>query len=191
MQPLQPSATNGPVTDTERAYAIDVLTNTKDVLRTAVADLSTEQLAYKPAPDRWSIDECVEHIALVEAGIFSAIRAGMGKAADPDRRAEIRCDDLYVVKAVRSRSTRLPAPDPFVPTGRFGNVAMALQAFEQQRDAAIDFVSNPPGDLRTHYFRHFVLGLLDCYQATLLLASHSERHRKQIEEVKADAGFPR
>jgi hypothetical protein len=35
-----------------------------------------------------------------------------------------------------------------------------------------------------------VLGPLDAYQWILLISAHSERHTKQIEEVKADPNFP-
>ena len=32
---------------------------------------------------------------------------------------------------------------------------------------------------------------LDCYEWILFLTAHSERHLKQILEVKADPGFPK
>jgi hypothetical protein len=32
---------------------------------------------------------------------------------------------------------------------------------------------------------------LDAYQWVLFISAHSERHTKQINEVKADAGFPK
>ncbi len=188
MQPLQPGPADT-VTDEQRAYAIDALRSTRQALHDAVDGLSAEQLTFKPSPSRWSIAECVEHIALVEAGIFGGMLKGMSYPADPAKRAEVRVSDLDVIKAVRSRNVTLPAPESFVPTGRFADVAAALQAFDQQRETAIQYVQTVEDDLRNHYFRHIALGWLDIYQATLLLAAHSERHRKQIEEVKADAGF--
>lgn len=190
MQNLQPTTDPTVVTDEQRAYAIDVLNTTRDSLRRSLAGLTDAQLAYRPSPDRWSIAECVEHIALVEAGIFGGIQKGMSYPANPDKRADIRVSDVDVIKAVRSRAVTLPAPDAFVPTGRFGDTTGALQAFEQQRQVAIDYVSTVTDDLRTHYFRHIALGWLDIYQAILLLAAHSERHRKQIEEVKSSPDFP-
>jgi hypothetical protein len=36
-----------------------------------------------------------------------------------------------------------------------------------------------------------MLGPLDAYQWILLISAHSERHTKQIEEVKADPNFPK
>lgn len=190
MQNLPPASDPTAVTDEQRTYAIDALSSTRHSLRQSVTDLSDAQINFKPDADRWSIAECVEHIALVESGIFGGIQKGMSYPANPEKRADVQHEDVFVIKAVRSRTVTLPAPDPFVPTGRYGSLAGSLRAFEEQRQVAIDYVTTVTDDLRTHYFRHIALGWLDCYQAILLLAAHSERHRKQIEEVKASPGFP-
>ena len=190
MENLQPGTVTGPVTEQERDYAIHALKATKDALHQSLAGLTNAQLSYKPANDRWSVAECVEHIALIERGIFAAIQKGMAYPANPEKRAEIKYSDVDVIKAVRSRVVALPSPDPFVPTGRFNSVSAALDDFDKQRDVVISYVRTVTDDLRTHYFRHIALGWLDAYQAILLLASHGERHRKQIEEVKAGSGFP-
>jgi DinB superfamily len=190
MQPLPSMPVTGPVTETERTYAVELLRSTQTALHQAIAGLSDEQLGYKPVADRWSVAECAEHIVLVETGIFGRIRSGMDAPAEPERRAEIRIGDVDVIKAIRTRSVQVPAPAPFVPTGHFGNIVATMAAFDEQREAAITYAQTVTADLRTHYFVHFRLGTLDAYQALLLLASHGERHRKQIEEVKADAGFP-
>jgi hypothetical protein len=46
-------------------------------------------------------------------------------------------------------------------------------------------------DLRAHVVAHPALGPLDGYQWILTVAAHTERHTKQILEVKADTRFPR
>lgn len=190
MQNLQPTPVTGPVTEAERTYAVESLRVTQAGLHQSLAGLSAAQLSYKPGTDRWSIAECAEHIVLVEGGIFAAIRKGMSYPANPDKRTDIRVSDVDVIKAVRSRAVTLAAPDPFVPTGRFATLEATLHVFDQQRDAVAVYVQEEPGDFRTHYFRHIALGWLDVYQAILLIAAHSERHRKQIDEVKGRAGYP-
>jgi uncharacterized damage-inducible protein DinB len=190
MENLESVPVTGPVTPQERDYAINALSTTREALHASVAGLSAEQLTYKPDPDRWSITECLEHIVLVEKGIFGAVRSGMNGPAEPDKRAEIKVSDVDVIKGVRSRSFRIQAPTPFVPTGRFGDAAGALAAFDEQRAAVIDYAQTVTDDLRTHYFMHLVMGRLDDYQALLLMASHGERHRKQIEEVKDSPDYP-
>ena len=55
----------------------------------------------------------------------------------------------------------------------------------------MDYVRTSNDDFRDHLGPHPVFGALDGYQWILLLSAHSERHTKQIEEVKADPGFPK
>ena len=190
MENLPSSPVTGPVTDSERSYAVDALNATLANLKQSLEGLSADQLTFKYNVDRWSIAECVEHIALVEKGIYKAILSGMSVPADPAKRADIRVSDVNVIKAVRSRAFTLAAPAPFVPTGRFGDTSAALQAFEERRRDVIGLVQDTKDDLRTHYFTHPALGTLDTYQAVLVMASHVERHRKQIDEIKASPGFP-
>lgn len=190
MEDRHPSTITGPVTEAERAYAIEMLLATRNSLRESLAGLSPVQQHYKSTPDRWSIAECVEHIVLVDRGIFKGLQLGMNVPADAGKRADIKVSDVFVVKAVRSRGTLVPAPAYFEPTGRYATPEVALAEFEQQRAATIDYLQIATDDFRTHYFEHPFLGTLDGFQAVLVLASHGERHRKQIEEVKADAGFP-
>ena len=190
MENLQPAAVTGPVTDTERTYALDFLKSSQQNIHQSLSGLSDEQATYTPDTNRWTVAQCVEHIFLVEKGIFRAVMAGMNVATNPEKRSSIRVSDIDVIKSVRSRVVVAPSPAPFVPTGRFPDVDTALNAFDEQRAAAINFIQTNQDDLRTHYFEHFVLGTLDLYQAILLMSSHVERHRKQIEEVKASPGFP-
>lgn len=190
MEDQHPSTVSGPITDSERTYAIEMLMATRDSLRQSLAGLTPAQQHFKPAPDRWSIAECAEHIAVVDRGIFKSLQKGMTVPADEAKRADIKVSDVFVIKAVRSRGTVALAPLPFVPTGRYADVETALAIFEEQRAAEIAYVQAAADDFRTHYFEHPFLGTLDAFQAVLLLASHGERHRKQIEELKAAPGFP-
>ena len=190
LQDISPADVNGPISATELAYAIDLLESTKIALHDAVANLSEAQLTAKPDLERWSVAECVEHIVLVEAGIFGRLQHTMQKEEEPEKRAEIQVSDLYLTKALRNRKTGIAAPDLFMPTGRFGSTDAALATFDEQRDAVVDYVKSAPGNWRTHYFKHLVFGTIDAYQTLLLFAGHGERHRKQIEEVKATPGFP-
>ncbi|MEZ0485086.1 DinB family protein [Fibrella aquatica] len=190
MEDRHPSSITGPVTEAERTYALEALISTRDSLRESLKGLSPAQQHYKPAPDRWSVAECVEHIVLVDRGIFKSIQLAMTAPADEAKRATIQVSDVFVIRAVRGRGTAAPAPPQFVPTGRYADVETAMAVFEQQRADTIEYVETTTDDYRTHYFQHPFLGTLDAFQAVLALASHGERHRKQIEEIKADAGFP-
>ncbi len=190
MENRLPTETTGPFTNEERSYAIDMLITTQADLHQSLEGLSDHQLSYQPGDERWSITACVEHIALVESRLFKGVQLGMEASPNPAKRTEISVSDVDVIKAMRSRKSARLAPASTEPTGRFGNAAGALQAFDKLREAIIDFSRNTQKDLRMYYFDNQIFGPIDVFQALLMIANHVERHRKQIEDIKADAGYP-
>src|SRR6185295_11477960 len=58
------------ITDEERSFAVNHLKQTSDDLVKAVDGLTEAQLNFKPAPDRWSVLECVQHITLSSQGLW-------------------------------------------------------------------------------------------------------------------------
>lgn len=177
------------LTDAERTAAVDLLQRTKTDLLKSIAGLTETQLAWKADSAHWSVNQCIEHIALAEMGIFQQQQGAMKAPADPARRVEVKLTDKQVVQFLTNRTRKAESPSVIKPTGRFSNSMAALQVFGQQRDKTIAYVQTTPDDLRNHYWQHFI-GTVDAYQTILLLAAHSERHRLQIDEVKASAGFP-
>jgi hypothetical protein len=66
-----------------------------------------------------------------------------------------------------------------------------IDQFKQHRDRTIAYIASTPDELRNHILKHPVFGDLDAYQWLLFLAAHCERHILQLNEVKADANFPK
>lgn len=185
------SKPTGTLTGAERKYAVDLLQKTRADLLTSVSGLSETQITYKVDPARWSVAECLEHIALAEMGIFMQQQGTMKAPADPAKRSEIKVTDQQIVQILTNRSGKVQSPEVIRPTGRFPSAQASLQAFSQQRDRIIDYVQTVQDDLRTHYWKHPATGTIDAYQTLVLIAAHMERHRLQIEEIKASAGFPK
>src|SRR5262249_36507771 len=155
---------------------------------------SEKQWNYKSAPDRWSIAECAEHITVSEEFITGIIQKGMQGKAEPEKKlpfAEVRVKDEKLVAVVPDRSQKFQAPEPLQPTHRFKSTAEMIAHFKELRDRNIDYIDKTPDDLRAHFMPHPVLGQADAYQWYLLIAGHSDRHTKQILEVKADPGYPK
>ncbi len=188
--PNHTKVADGPLSATERQYAVDLLEKTKADFLASVTGLSATQLNWKADSSRWSIGQCIEHITLAEIGIFRIQQGSMTALADAAKRAEVKLTDAQVVQFLTNRTGKAQAPDVIKPTGRFPSPDAALQAYGQQRDKIITYIKTTPDDLRLHYWKHFI-GTVDAYQTILLLAAHNERHRLQIEEVKASAGFPK
>ena len=176
----------------DREAALKSLQSTHDAFLQSIAGLSEKQWRFKPAPDRWSVAEVSEHIAVSESMIFGMVQSKvMTSPATPEKRAEVAGKDETILKMVPDRSHKVQAPEFLKPANRWATQAELTKAFEDSRKATMDYVRTTNDDLRDHFGPHPVLGPLDAYQWILLISAHSERHTKQIEEVKADPNFPK
>lgn len=180
------------LTPEERAIALKSLQATHDAFLQSISGLSDRQWRFKPAPDRWSIAEVSEHIAVSETMILQLVQSKiMTGPATPEKRAEVKVTDVQILTLVPDRTHKAQAPDFLKPTGRFATREETVKAFEQARKTTMDYVQVTNDDLRDHLAPHPMLGMMDAYQYILLISAHSERHTKQIEEVKADPGYPK
>lgn len=176
----------------ERAAALTSLQATHDAFLKSIAGLSEKQWRFKPAPDRWSVAEVSEHIAVSESTLLGLVQTKfMVSPADPSKRAEAAGKDQIILERVPDRSRKAQAPEFLKPTNRWATEAELTKAFEDSRKATMDYIRTTNDDLRDHFGPHPLLGTLDAYQWILLISAHSERHTKQIEEVKADPNFPK
>jgi hypothetical protein len=177
-------------TQADRDKALAYLESTKKGVLDATKGLSEAQWNFKPAPDKWSVAECIEHIAAAEDLIRGmAVDKVMKAPAAPDRdTAKI---DAGIMAMIPDRSQKAQAPDELKPTNRFGSPEGSLKHFVESRTATENFLKETP-DLRAHAVDSPLGGpKLDAYEWVLFVSAHSQRHTKQIEEVKADPNFPK
>ncbi len=173
----------------DRERGVQYLQQTHDGVISATKGLSETQLKFKPAPDRWSVAETLEHITVTEDFIFQNVTDKVMKApAGAVDRDTIKIDAL-VLAMIPDRSHKAQAPPPVVPTGRW-TAAETLDHFEKSRAKTLEFMKSTP-DLRQHVADSPLGQPLDAYEWLLFIGAHSERHTKQILEVKADPNFPK
>jgi hypothetical protein len=177
------------VTQAEKDKALQYLETTRKNVLEATKGLSEAQWNFKPAPDRWSVAQVMEHIAAAEDFIRGLIKEKvmMAPAGEPGR--DVKKTDDGVLAMVPDRTNKVQAPEPLVPTNRFGSPDGSIRHFVESRTTTEDFVKTATG-LRDHV-TDSPMGKLDGYEFVLLIAAHSERHTKQINEVKADPNFPK
>lgn len=182
-----------PLRQGERDFAMSSLHATRKLFLDAIAGLTPAQANFKPAPGRWSIAECAEHIALSETFIADRAKSSLKGPEDAEivRGDAARKRDQQLVNMVPDRTQRFQAPEPLQPQRKFATLGEAAEYFKKSRDANIAYVRTTGDDLRAHSAPHPVLGKLDAYQWFLLISAHSERHTRQIEEVKADPNYPK
>jgi uncharacterized damage-inducible protein DinB len=174
----------------DRDAAVKYLEETRAKFLASIDGLSDAQWTFKAGPDRWSIAEVAEHIAVSETLILQLITDRILKSpkvpADP-----ARATDAKIIDVITDRSGKAQAPEFLRPTNRWSSRAALTKEFEAARTRTIDYVRNTQDDLRGHAMAHPVMQTIDGYQWVLLLAAHSARHTAQIEEVKAAAGYPK
>ncbi|MEO7983056.1 MAG: DinB family protein [Bacteroidota bacterium] len=174
----------------ERKFGIGIMKDTRDNAVSATKGLSEAQYNFKPAPERWSVKECMYHIAGAEKLLWTLFENTMKVPANPEKRAEIKMTDEQVIKMIEDRSVKAQAPEPIQPknTG-FTVLTDAVEDFKKHRGEHIKYLKNSTEDLRNHVAQ-LPVGYIDCYQLLLFIAAHSNRHTQQMNEVKASPGFP-
>ena len=177
------------VSKEEKDKALQYLESTKKMVQDSTKGLSEAQWNFKAGPDRWSIAQVLEHIAAAEDFIRGiVVEKVMLAPAVPDR--DLKKTDEAVLAMIPDRSHKAQAPEPIVPTNRFGSPEGAMKHFLESRTTTENFLKTTTG-LRDHAVDSPMGMKLDGYEFILLIAAHSERHTKQILEVKADPNFPK
>lgn len=179
------------VSQADKDRALQYLESTKKGVLDATKGLSEAQWNFKPAPDRWSLAQVMEHLAAAEDMLRGMTQEQVMKSPAVAVRdeMEIRKADEGVLAIMPDRSHKAQAPEPLQPTNRFGSPAGAQKHFVESRATTEEYLKSATG-LRAHV-ADSPLGKLDGYEWVLLIAAHSERHTKQMLEVKADPNFPK
>src|SRR5258705_7721199 len=70
-------------TEADRKYLLDNLVRSKQEIMEETKNLTREQWTFKESPDRWSINQIVEHIALWEILFTHEISKALAREPDP------------------------------------------------------------------------------------------------------------
>jgi hypothetical protein len=165
--------------------------NTKIALQEAVKGLSSGQLNYKTAPDKWSVQDCLYHIAASEKTLWSMLEASMKTPATPEKKKDLKVTDEQLLTMIESREKKVKTFAPLEPQNTaYKSLDEALNDFKTTRAAHIKYIKATSEDLRNHFVQ-MSFGMIDCYQLCLMISAHTSRHIAQMNEVKADAGYPK
>jgi hypothetical protein len=179
------------LTKDEKKMVSKNLKATLKVLQKSVKGLSDAQLNFKAAPDKWSIKECVYHLALSETNLWGWAQGTLAAPANPDKRKDIKITDEKLLAGVEDRTNKVKTGETFEPkNAKWTTVPEALQFLKEERQKHIDALKASTEDYRNHVAEQSPVGPIDAYQIILLMSAHTVRHSKQIDEVKASAGYP-
>jgi len=183
------SSLTAEVTKADRDKLVDHLKKTEAAFLKSIDGVSDAQWTWKAAPERWSVAETAEHITKSEDLLRGMVEGMLKAPAAPDLLAKTKGKEEVILQNVPDRSKKLTAPEPLVPKGSFASKAALIEAFKAARAKTLAIASGTT-DLRAYGSAGLPVGEIDAYQGVLFLSAHTERHTKQIEEVKTTTGYP-
>ncbi len=179
------------LTSKERKFLTNNLKDTKESLAKSVKGLSETQLNFKQSADRWSVKECVQHLAIAEVNLWKMAEEALKQSSNAENRKEIKITDQEIINFTNDRSKKFQAPETLKPEiSKWKTTQEAMNDFKENRMRLIKYVKTTTDDVRNHVAKA-PFGSVDVYQVFLMTSAHTARHTKQIEEIKADPGFPK
>lgn len=162
--------------------------------------LSPQQLNFKPAPDRWSVAQCLDHVSVsmgiyldpMEPTIERAERKGDGGGGDGSYGRGTLMGRLLIRSLLWPRG-RFKAPRRFRPASSALAPDVVRREYERQTARMQNALARSEGlALGRVKMPWPVFGLIKITlaQAFELQALHTDRHLDQAERVTRSEGFP-
>lgn len=176
------------MTDEDREHLLVHFQMTGSMLEEEIHGLSPEQLEYRPGPDRWSIRECVSHLAVAEPDYWRELKDAVKAPPDMKEKKSANSDaDIMWYGIDRVVHTKTGGGHEKVDT--YKDIREAMAKFQALRAIMVEYIKSTNDDLRAHSFGK--TEPIDSWQWMLEISTHSERHLQQIREIKADPNFPK
>lgn len=177
-----------PMTQGERDRLLSYLHSTRKQVLDATASLTPAQWKFKPSPEKWSVAEVVEHLALTEDMLFGYVRQFIDRPVPAPATAALKTEQL--VENMKDRSKPANAPAELKPEGKWPAGPVLTDEFKQRRDKLIHWV-NETKDPVTKVHARMGGNVVQVYQALYMIPGHTERHLAQINDLKANPAFPK
>lgn len=159
----------------------------REQLRGILAGLSEEQLTARPEGEKWSIQEIVEHIAMVDEGTSRICTKLVGEAKTANKAGDgkVNLSAAFGEKSAAIATMKVEAPERVQPTGE-QTVEQSLSRIDKTSNAFNAIRSDLENfDLSGHTFPHPYFGQITAAEWLVLAGGHAARHAKQIERLKA------
>ncbi len=186
------SASDASITKEDRAEAVKALQASRAAYKEALKDVTLEQWKWKPAPDRWSVGEVAEHIALGEGLLFARVLEAVNAPANPAWEEKTKDKLAFLARIMPNRQGKAKSPLEIEPKGNLTKEE-TFAIFEKNRMPIEKFVEETQVPWKEHTSEHPfpIFNTLNAQQWFMYIPWHTQRHLKQIAEVKATAGYPK
>jgi hypothetical protein len=167
-------------------HVFSLLDESRTQVQAAVDEVPLDRRSERPGPDRWSVAEILEHLALVDTRFTGVVATAIGQARETGIGEETSARTPFPPASagrVRDRSEQRKAPEAVQPRGSM-DAATAWNALDEARTGLRNTVSAADGlALSGVVSDHHIWGPLNVYQWVELAAGHELRHADQIHEI--------
>jgi len=155
-------------------------------LWTAVEAIAPEDRQRRPLPERWSVAEVLEHLAIVEtrvtARLTDAFEIARAAGMTPDEETGPVVDPSFLERA-HDRSKRFKTGEHAEPRGGLTS-DQAWARLEDSRQAFLNLLERADGLAVSGITApHPAFGTLSFHQWAVFLGAHDARHALQIREM--------
>jgi hypothetical protein len=173
----------GSLTQQEREHLVAHLEMTQSWLQDETSSLTPVQWNFRPAPNRWTVAEVVQHLVISEPNYWTLLQNGLKQ--QPQKLAHTATDaDVLWYGIDRTRHDKT-SPDEN-PLNQTIDAAQAMRTFLAMHAKLLTLAKTTDDDLRAHSVPEWGV---DAYQCLLEISTHEQRHILQIREIKASPGF--
>ena len=165
---------------------LEYLDSQRAALREAVELVPPTQRDQQPGPDRWSVAQVLDHLAMIEKRVTMLLskRIAGARAAgiEPETETGSLLNSIPTPRIV-DRTQRVSAPAEVRPES---NMDAATAWAELEQCSAALQAAALTGDglaLSKVMHTHPILGEINLYQWMLFVGSHKARHVAQVREI--------
>jgi hypothetical protein len=165
---------------------LDHLERSYTDFRNAVDEYPLADRERRPAPERWSVTEIVDHLAVVEQRVARVLSGQLADARAKGLPGE--SDDSSVMGMMRmdrllDRRRPITTPETSLPRGGV-DAATAWSGFEEANRSIRELAAASDGmALGEISVPHPAFGPLNLYQWFLFVGGHESRHALQVREM--------
>ena len=177
-------------TEQDRNYLIHNLIESRDSLIKETSNLSKEEWQFKEPPDRWSINEVVEHIAIWELLLAREISMSLSAGPQPQLNKSAKPDSVVLGFNMEEKphiSVEYTKPFTFTLPLGLNTLESNLAWFQKMRDESLSYLKGAREDLRSHYLKP---GRSNIHQTYITTFGHTYRHLRQIQKIKQHPDYP-
>jgi hypothetical protein len=158
----------------------------------AICGLNDAQAQFRPAEDEWNIAEIAEHVSIANHSFlritYKLLKQAEAASAPP--LAGLSLNHVLLNDEGQQNPEKFPAPEIVKPQGgqsltdSLAKLGQHLADFQTVRPRLVT------ADCSQARFPHPMVGEINAYQWLIVLGEHLDRHRGQIERLKATSGYP-